>query len=139
MSENENDLRQALDAANRALEWQCKKIKQLTRERDESLRWEEKYREQIRDSRGHRHHDVLCLVLKAYLDGSPPWSLSSEDAVDKARELADLAYPPPKAVSAWPVQPGDVCTHCGTKMPWCCADRARGQTCACASPKADGT
>ena len=57
--------------------------------------------------RNNRHHDVLCLVLKAYLE---KWREQSPEAlkvlagifgpaelVDIARQYADAAYPPPKA------------------------------------------
>lgn len=96
MSESENDLRYALDAANRALEWQCKKIKQLMSERDESLRWEEKYREQIRDSRGHRHHEAVMMFANWRL--SQPEPMTGGALAEWAHLMADYLYPPPDAV-----------------------------------------
>lgn len=48
--------------------------------------------------RKQRHHDVLCLVLKASYER---WSDHSEPYIHQfnavAKMAADLAYPPPKA------------------------------------------
>lgn len=47
--------------------------------------------------RAERHHDVLCIVLKVYLDQYGVDDKLSAERVAMARTYADLAYPPPKA------------------------------------------
>lgn len=61
---------------------------------------------EIESRRQSRHHDVLCLVLKElvgqvsyagrHVAESNPHA-SWAEVVSAAREVADLAYPPPKA------------------------------------------
>lgn len=46
-----------------------------------------------------KHHDVLCLVLKAHLESKGDDALTLKGVVSIAREIANLAYPPPKSTT----------------------------------------
>lgn len=78
------------------------KAETMRRDQEQRARDEASYDERCRQ---HRHHDVLCLVLKATIEGRMNIKAAGliiadatpEGLVDEARELADLAYPPPKA------------------------------------------
>lgn len=45
-------------------------------------------------TRQERHHDVLLLALKDFIDSQ--LVLNPKECVERARMFADLAYPPPK-------------------------------------------
>lgn len=49
---------------------------------------------ELRKPRDDRHHEVLCLVLAKAIKPAHPSTFAL--AVEHARAIADLAYPPPK-------------------------------------------
>jgi len=69
-------------------------------ERAQAIRYHDwhSYPERLR---AQRHHDVLCLVLKesmrAVSSDVSKELMNVEDLLTVARNIADLAYPPPKA------------------------------------------
>lgn len=80
----------ARDSAAFALE--SAKLSALQREADVREDDVRQYPERVR---AQRHHDVLCIVLKEFVDSQ--LVLEPEKCVAEARRFADLAYPPPKA------------------------------------------
>lgn len=87
----------ARDSAAFALE--AAKLDALKREADVRENDLQTYPERCRQQ---RHHDVLCLVLKEVIRDGNAGALPTSKALRElfaaiAKEVADLAYPPPKA------------------------------------------
>lgn len=79
--------------------------------------------------RQQRHHDVLCLVLKAFYDRmpavTPADTISYIELTDQfAKRAANLAYPPTNVIpqSNWAYAAQPPCPHTWCKKPGCTGD-----------------